>query len=115
MWMTPHSSEVEVNSRVGSEPIQTPSISLTLQPEVVIAVEISTLADEEGRRIVDSASGEVEVSSGEKPDLKTGLNRLEKAIYDSCMLEHHLAFTDDCIKENVYPLGMKAYVPCAVF
>ena len=26
------------------------------------------------------------------------------------MLEHHLAFTDECIKENVYPLGLKAYV-----
>jgi len=50
------------------------------------------------------------VSSGEKLDLKSELNRLEKTIHDSCMLEHHLAFTDECIKENVYPLGLKAYV-----
>ena len=111
----PHNSEVEVNSRVEPEPIQTPSVLLTLQPGIVIAMEKSTLADEEGRRVVDSVSDEVDVNSGEKLDLETELNRLEKAIYDSCMLEHHLAFTDDCIKENVYPLGMKAYVPCAVF
>lgn len=48
-------------------------------------------------------------------DLHEELLILEDTILALGMLDHHVSFVEDCIHEMVYPLGLKAFVPCAVF
>ena len=54
------------------------------------------------------------VRGSETFDLKKELSILERTISDLGMLEHHVAFIEECMKENIYPLGLKTFVPCAV-
>ena len=48
-------------------------------------------------------------------DLQEELDKLERTILALGMLDHHTAFIEDCVRESVYPLGLRAFVPCAVF
>ena len=31
------------------------------------------------------------------------------------IIEHHLSFANDCISKNIFPLGLKTFVPCVVY
>ena len=48
-------------------------------------------------------------------DLHEEMLMLDDTILALGMLDHHVSFVEDCIREMVYPLGLKAFVPCAVF
>ena len=58
---------------------------------------------------------DVEVRGKETFDLQEDLTRLERTILALGVLDHHVAFVEDCVRESVYPLGLRAFVPCAVF
>ena len=66
-------------------------------------------------QVTDQGNVDVGRVAEEAFDLQEELDRLERTILALGMLDHHAAFVEDCVRESVYPLGLRAFVPCAVF
>ena len=73
-------------------------------------------------RGVTANRAEKERKSGSSPPPKDELGSTEellKELADTSFINqiasHHWTFLDSCIANKVYPLGMKAFVPCAVY
>ena len=54
-----------------------------------------------------------EAAPHENPDeIVQELSELIKSI---TIIEHHMAFSEECISNSVYPLGLKTFVPCVTY
>ena len=45
-------------------------------------------------------------------DVEGDLEEMYKILESKQTIVHHLAFADQCIEHSIYPLGLKAFVPC---
>ncbi|KAL5509633.1 hypothetical protein EMCRGX_G005033 [Ephydatia muelleri] len=97
--------------------------SLVEVEERTIPVDrVERIVVEVEERGVTANRAEKERKSGSSPPPKDELGSTEellKELADTSFINqiasHHWTFLDSCIANKVYPLGMKAFVPCAVY
>ena len=48
-------------------------------------------------------------------DMNTKTKKYSEMLHSKLILEHHLAFANECVQNSIYPLGLKAFVPCVAY
>ena len=48
-------------------------------------------------------------------DMNTKTKKYSVMLQSKLILEHHLAFANECVQNSIYPLGLKAFVLCVAY
>ena len=99
--------ELEVREPTNEGGVRQEANTTTIEgePEVVSVLEGNITTNEVVER--------QEAIPHENPDeLVQELSELIKSI---TIIEHHMAFSEECISNSVYPLGLKTFVPCVTY
>ena len=68
--------------------------------------EVEVLETRQDERAVEGEVGK------DKDQLSKQLNDL---LTSKIIVEHHLAYANECVEKNIYPLGLKTFVPCVAY
>ena len=99
--------ELEVGEPTNEEVVRQGANTTTKEGE---PVGVSGL---EGGITANEVAETREAAPHENPDeLVQELSELIKSI---TIIEHHMAFSEECISNSVYPLGLKTFVPCVTY
>ena len=48
-------------------------------------------------------------------DIGAAMKNMGDLLSSKQIIEHHLAFAEECVSKSIYPLGLKTFVPCVAY